>query len=117
MSEADGPRALGRLEDLPDGSATPASYRKGGRDVPVLVVRRGAELRAYLDLCPHAYLPMTYRGKRVLSADGERLRCTNHGAEFAVADGRQLGGPGGGCGLTPVALNVGADGTVLVGEG
>ena len=117
MSEIDDPRALGRLEDLPDGSATPASYRKGGRDVPVLVVRRGAELRAYLDLCPHAYLPMTYRGKRVLSADGERLRCTNHGAEFAVADGRGLSGPGSACGLTPVPLRLEPDGTVRVADG
>jgi nitrite reductase/ring-hydroxylating ferredoxin subunit len=109
--------AIGRLEAFPERSATPVKYRAGGREVAVLVVRRGAELRAYLDLCPHQFLPLTQRGRRVLSADGERLRCTNHGAEFAVGDGRALGGPTAGCGLTPVTLEVEADGTVLVNDG
>jgi len=51
---------LGRWSDFPDGAAAPASYRRAdGREVAVLVVRRGAGLRAYLDLCPHQYLPLT----------------------------------------------------------
>ena len=108
---------LGRLEDFPDRSATPVKCQAGEREVALLVIRRGGELRAYLDLCPHVFLPLTQRGRRVLSADGERLRCTKHGAEFAVADGRALGGPGDGCGLTPVALEVGADGTVRLDDG
>ena len=106
---------LGLLPDFPDGNATPASYRDdGGREVAVLVVRRGAQLRAYLDLCPHQCLPLTWRGRKVLSADGERLRCSNHGAEFAVADGRGLSGPGSAYGLTSVPLRVDPDGTVRV---
>ncbi len=112
---SDGGPVLGRLSDFPDGAASPAGYRRAdGREVAVLVVRRGAELRAYLDLCPHQYLPLTWRGRKVLSADGERLRCTNHGAEFAVEDGRGLSGPGSACGLTSVPLRVDPDGTVRV---
>ncbi len=115
---SDGGPVLGRLSDFPDGAVAPAGYRRSdGREVAVLVVRRGAELRAYLDLCPHQYLPLTWRGPRVLSTDGERLRCTNHGAEFAVADGRGLSGPGSACGLTVVPLHVDQDGTVRVGDG
>lgn len=108
---------LGRVEDFPDRSATPARYRQGERDVALLVVRRGAELLAYLDSCPHMFLPLTQRGRRVLSADGERLRCTNHGAEFAVEDGRALRGPAGGCNLTAVPIEIGADGSVRVKDG
>ena len=108
---------LGRLPDFPDGAATPARCVTDGREVAVLVVRRGTELRAYLDLCPHQYLPLTWRGGRVLSADGERLRCSNHGAEFAAADGRGISGPGSACGLTRVPLRVDADGTVRVDDG
>jgi nitrite reductase/ring-hydroxylating ferredoxin subunit len=110
-----GDAVLGRLADFPDGVATPTRCVVDGREVAVLVVRRGTELRAYLDLCPHQYLPLTWRGPRVLSGDGERLRCTNHGAEFAVADGRGLSGPGSACGLTAVPLRVDQDGTVRVG--
>ena len=114
---ADAP-VLGRLPDFPDGAAAAAGYRRAdGREVAVLVVRRGAELRASLDLCPHQYLPLTWRGRRVLSADGERLRCSNHGAEFAVEDGRGLSGPGSACGLTSVPLRVDPDGTVRVDDG
>ncbi len=113
---ASGP-ALGRLEDFPDPSATPVRYCAGDREVALLVVRRGTELCAYLDLCPHMFLPLTQRGRRVLSADRERLRCTNHGAEFAVADGRGLSGPGSACGLTPVPLRLEPDGTVRVADG
>jgi nitrite reductase/ring-hydroxylating ferredoxin subunit len=110
--------ALGRLADLPDREASPLSYRGvDGREVAVIVVRRGDELRAYLDACPHQFLPLTWRGRKVLSADGERLRCSNHGAEFAVSDGRGLSGPGSACALTPVPLRVAPDGTVLVGDG
>ena len=112
-----GGAVLGRLPDFPDRTATPATCVVDGREVAVLVVRRGAGLRAYLDLCPHQYLPLTWRGPRVLSDDGERLRCTNHGAEFAVADGRGLSGPGGACGLTAVPLRVDPDGIVRLGEG
>lgn len=104
-----GSPTLGSLADFPDGAVVPARYRDGGREVAILVVRLGAELRAYLHLCPHQYLPLTWRGGRALSGDGERLRCTNHGAEFAVADGRALSGPGDGCGLTPVPLRVEPD--------
>ena len=108
---------LGRLPDFPDGAAAPASYRDGEREVAVLVVRRGDGLWAYLDLCPHQYLPLTWRSRRVLSVDGERLRRSNHGAGFAVSDGRGMSGPGSACGLTPVPLLVDPDGTVRVDEG
>jgi nitrite reductase/ring-hydroxylating ferredoxin subunit len=116
--DAGGDPVLGRLRDFPDRQAVSASYRggDGGREVGVLVVRRGEELRAYLDLCPHQYLPLTWRGPKVLSADGERLRCSNHGAEFAAEDGRGVSGPGSACGLTPVPLRVDDDGTVRVDE-
>jgi nitrite reductase/ring-hydroxylating ferredoxin subunit len=94
---------------------SPARYRDGsGREVAVLVVRRGDGLRAFLDLCPHQFLPLTWRGRRVLSADGERLRCSNHGAEFAASDGQGISGPGSACGLTPVPLRVDPGGTVRV---
>ena len=109
---------LGRLPDFPDRTAVLVGCRgEDGREVAVVVVRRGAVLRAYLDLCPHQYLPLTWRGRRVLSADGERLRCSNHGAEFAVSDGKGVSGPGSACGLSPVPLRVEPDGTVLVAPG
>ncbi len=107
---------LGRLEDFPDGAVTPVTVRVGERQTALLVLRRGPQLRAWLDLYPHQFLPLTWRGRSVLSADGTRLRCSNHSAEFCASDGRALTGPGDGSGLTPVALRIAPDGTVHLDE-
>jgi nitrite reductase/ring-hydroxylating ferredoxin subunit len=108
---------LGQLAAFPDGAAARASYHAAGRETALIVVRQGEMLRVYEDVCPHQFLPLTYCGDRVLSQDGERLRCTNHGAEFAVEDGRALSGPCNGCGLTRIAVRVAADGSVLIEDG
>jgi nitrite reductase/ring-hydroxylating ferredoxin subunit len=80
---------------------------------PIVVVRSGADIRAWRNLCPHQWLPLTYRSERILSADGMRLRCSNHGAEFSVDDGRPLDAalP---CGLKPVPVHVDAEGQVVL---
>jgi nitrite reductase/ring-hydroxylating ferredoxin subunit len=80
---------------------------------PIVVVRSGAEVRAFRNLCPHQWLPLTYRSPNILSADGRRLRCSNHGAEFRVEDGRPLDAslP---CGLEPVPVQVDAEGRVML---
>jgi nitrite reductase/ring-hydroxylating ferredoxin subunit len=79
----------------------------------VLLLRRGAEVRVWRNLCPHQWLPLTYRSDRILSADGTRLRCSNHGAEFSAADGRPLDAtlP---CGLEAVPVRIDADGRVVL---
>jgi nitrite reductase/ring-hydroxylating ferredoxin subunit len=79
----------------------------------VLVVRRGAEVRAWRNLCPHHWLPLTYRSARILSGDGLRLRCSNHGAEFSTEDGRPLDAslP---CGLEPVPVHIDDEGRVVL---
>jgi nitrite reductase/ring-hydroxylating ferredoxin subunit len=53
----------------------------------------------------------------VVSADGERLVCSNHYAEFSVEDGRTVSGPvPPGCGLTPVPVHVDAQGCLIIGD-
>ena len=107
---------IGMLESFADGAATLATYHDGRREKSIVVVRQGANLQAYEDSCPHQYLPLSYRGSHVLSADGQRLRCTNHGAEFSVADGRALSGPGRGAGLTKTPIRLERDGRVVAGD-
>jgi nitrite reductase/ring-hydroxylating ferredoxin subunit len=104
------------LEALREDAATVASFYDGRREKSVIVVRHGMTLHAYEDSCPHQYLRLTYRGKQVLSTDGQRLRCSNHGAEFAVADGCAMSGPCRGVGLTRVPIRMAPDGCVIVGD-
>ncbi len=70
---------------------------------PLLVIRDEAGLRGFVNLCPHQYLPLDYRGDRILSADGARLICSSHQAQFDTLTGEVCAGPAG-CGLDLVPL-------------
>ena len=109
--------SLGPLAAIEDASVREFQFGSGRRIFSMLAVRRGSEVRAYVNACPHVWLPLTFRGSRLLSADGERLVCSNHFAEFAVDDGRALSGPvEPGCGLARVPVHVDARGDVVIGE-
>lgn len=71
---------------------------------PLLVLRAGAKFRAYVNACPHQYLPLNYRGDQLLSADGSKLMCTAHGAQFDIHSGEALLGAD--CGLDAVPIEV-----------
>ena len=69
---------------------------------PVIVARTPHGLRAYVNACPHQYLPLDYRGEQVVSACGGKLLCTAHGASFDILSGGVLAGAD--CGLDPVPV-------------
>jgi nitrite reductase/ring-hydroxylating ferredoxin subunit len=79
---------------------------------PLLLVRTGAGLHAYVNACPHQYLPLDYRSGQVLSADGAKLLCSVHGAQFEAVTGKVLSGAE--CGLDPVPVYE-REGRVLIG--
>lgn len=83
-------------------------------DFPLLVLRIGDNLRAYVNACPHQYLPLDYRGTQLLSADGGKLICTAHGARFDVLTGEGVGGAN--CGLDAVPVDV-VDGMIVIARG
>jgi nitrite reductase/ring-hydroxylating ferredoxin subunit len=109
--------SLGPLQAIPDNAVREFQFGEGRRVFSMLVVRRDTDVRAYVNACPHVWLPLTFRSPRLLSEDGERLVCSNHLAEFAVEDGRALSGPvEPGCGLERVPVHVSAAGELVVGE-
>ena len=82
-------------------------------DFPLLLVRAGERVHAYVNACPHQFLPLDYRGPQILSADGGKLMCTGHGAMFDAATGEPLAGAD--CALDRVPLRLVA-GQLLIGE-
>lgn len=78
---------------------------------PLLLLRAGDTFRAYVNACPHQYLPLNYRGDRLLSADGTKLMCTAHGAQFDIHSGEALQGAD--CGLDAVPIEV-RDGRIYI---
>ena len=109
--------SLGALDAIPDRAVREFQFGAGRRVFSMLVVRRGDDVRAYVNACPHVWLPLTFRGSRLLSADGERLVCSNHFAEFSVDDGQALSGPvEPGCGLAAIPVHVNELCEIVIGD-
>lgn len=72
-------------------------------EFPVLVVKDDNGTRAFVNACPHQFLPLDTRGD-VLGADGTRLICTNHDAVFDAQTGQGVSGFGLNCALSPIPL-------------
>jgi nitrite reductase/ring-hydroxylating ferredoxin subunit len=110
--------------DAPD----PGTYVCAARDVaetgtlcvdiggfPLLLISRQEQVTAFVNACPHQFLPLNYKGDKLLSADGTMVRCTNHGAAFDVETGEGVEGLGIACTLDRVPLQMLADGCVVIG--
>lgn len=83
---------------------------------PMLLVRKGDLIFAYANMCPHQYLPLNYRGSQLLSADGDQLMCTAHGAMFDLETGKGTAGHGLDCALDKVPLSIGDSGKIFIGQ-
>jgi nitrite reductase/ring-hydroxylating ferredoxin subunit len=79
---------VGPVSELPEG--TPVSRTYG--DVGVMVVRRGDEVHALGERCPHASAPLS--DGSLTDADGDEcVVCPWHGSVFRLTDGRVMRGP------------------------
>jgi nitrite reductase/ring-hydroxylating ferredoxin subunit len=102
---------LCHLSDLPDGGSRGFDPQQRGQD-SLLVVRRGRQLWAYADACPHHGTPMAWRKDAYLNAAGDRIVCAAHGAQFDIASGLCTLGPCLGQSLTRMRLSLQQDGEV-----
>ena len=102
---------IARIDDIPD----PGTSCLELDGYPILLARRGDAVRAFVNACPHQYLPLNYRGEKLLSADGRTLRCTNHSAGFDAESGEGVEGLGVGCALDRIPVSVTPGGWVKIG--
>ena len=105
-------RRLCPLAEIADGEA------KGfppppGAFTGLFAVRQGDAVHVYVNACPHIGTPLDWTPDRFLSADGRRIVCATHGAEFGIADGVCIRGPCQGDRLEPVEVEI-RDGVVTV---
>jgi len=107
-------RALCRVDEIPDGSAKGFPPPSGGL-TGLFAVRQGNAVFVYVNECPHIGTPLEWVADRFLSADGSRIVCATHGAEFSISDGECLRGPCFGDRLEAVAIQI-KDGLIFVPE-
>ncbi len=95
-------QVLARLEEIEDGKGR----RFGDIADGIIVVRRGDEVFAWKNICPHAALPLSLPDGRVLVHASGNIICPVHGASFDMANGDCNGGPAAGDRLTAVEVSV-----------
>lgn len=81
---------------------------------PILVVATSEGPRAYVNLCPHLDMPLDFRSRDIISADGSMLLCSNHQAGFRLTDGVGVKDLGIDCALEAIPLAVDADGAIRI---
>lgn len=92
---------LGPLELIADGAARNFVLQIGEARFHGFVVRRGGEVRGYVDRCPHAGLPLAQQLDAYLTPAGDLIACSWHGALFDIDTGACVGGPCVGAALRP----------------
>lgn len=103
---------LCQLADIPDGRAQEFSYKCGDDIREIFIQRQGAEVYAYENSCPHAYLPLNMKEGIFTEKSGKYFMCQNHGALFDIKSGQCLGGPCNGQALTRIDIEL-KDGTII----
>lgn len=82
----------------------------------IFVVRRGLNVHAYINSCPHTGAPLDWLPNLFLSADGKFIQCALHGALFRIEDGVCVAGPCVGAQLRRPAITLSESALVLVDE-
>ena len=114
--ENSGFAALAHLDALAPGSVCAVDADVGGA-AESLILHRDAngEVRAWLNVCPHAGRRLDWApGEFLVGKDG-LLVCAVHGASFELGGGTCVGGPCRGDRLKRVAVHC-VDGEVRLGE-
>src|SRR3954468_15449396 len=111
-----------RLAELPSGQTRGFEIQVDGQPERAFVVRLpgrdggagdggAGDLRAYVNRCRHANLPLDWGDDRFLDEEG-KIACRAHGARFEPEDGRCFAGPCWGKQLRPVKVEL--DGELVV---
>lgn len=99
--------SLIRLDGEPPEGLSECEVEHEGERQSLIVLRQGARVRAWLNVCPHAGRRLDWApGKFLVDKEG-RLVCAAHGAVFEMGQGECVDGPCKGSSLVPVPVSLG----------
>lgn len=84
-------------------------------EYPIIVTKTNNIISAFVNMCPHQYLPFDYKGDGVISQDGASIMCSSHGAKFCIKTAKGTEGFGLGHSLEPIPLAIDSKGRVCIG--
>ena len=98
--------SLCRLDELDNPGSRGFIMLRDGEEEEIFVIRDGAEAFAYVNICPHRFLPLNWKPDIFLNFQKTRILCVVHAATFDMRDGSCLGGPCPGQGLETIPLRI-----------
>ena len=94
------------ITDIEDGKARQFEFRSGPEIFPIFLQRRGNDVFAYYNSCPHAGSPLNMKENVFMERSGTYLMCHTHGALFTLEEGLCVGGPCVGQSLQKIAISL-----------
>lgn len=98
--------ALCRLDEIENPGSRGFVMLRDGEEEEIFVVRDGDEAFAYVNICPHRFLPLNWKPDVFLNFQKTRILCVVHAATFDMRDGSYLSGPCPGQGLETVPITI-----------
>ncbi|RTZ74200.1 MAG: Rieske (2Fe-2S) protein [Gammaproteobacteria bacterium] len=107
-------RILCSLDELAEGE--PRGFSLAGElPLELILLRRGGQVLAYRNRCPHTGINLEWLPDQFLDHSGRYLQCATHGALFRPEDGYCLRGPCAGYALEALPVVV-KEGQVVLEE-
>lgn len=98
--------SLCEIDAVPDGACMELRYGQGDAAFGLLLYRKGLEVHAYVNRCPHFSLPLNSRPNEFLLLPDGCLMCAYHSTVFRLDDGHCIDGPAVGLGLDRVPVQL-----------
>jgi len=113
MNSPDPDAPLIALDAIPDGGFAEVEAVVDGDAESLILHREGGEVRAWLNVCPHAGRRLDWSPGQFLKSKDGLLVCAAHGASFELVNGECVAGPCRGEALRDVRVEV-RDGAIIL---
>jgi nitrite reductase/ring-hydroxylating ferredoxin subunit len=107
-------KSLCRLDDIGDPGSKGIVTELDGRKTEIFLVRKGDEVFAYRNRCPHTGSPLDWLPDQFLDLDKTYIQCATHAARFRIEDGKCVSGPCHGDSLQPLKVVIDHGEVVLI---
>jgi nitrite reductase/ring-hydroxylating ferredoxin subunit len=92
------------IDELADPGTKNVVLGQGEEELDIIVVQTNGARYAYINSCPHQFIPLETFPNHFLTEDKKFLVCSGHGARFFLDTGACYSGPCLGQGLDRLAL-------------
>jgi nitrite reductase/ring-hydroxylating ferredoxin subunit len=109
------PVFLCRVDQLQEPGTWNVVLGEGEDELDIVIVQTRGARHAYINCCPHQFIPLEIFPNHFLTEDKTHLVCSGHGARFELATGACTSGPCLGKGLDLLAIEE-RDGAIYLAE-